>query len=60
MAKNPGITIDVQKMPLTAAHEKLLTAIEEKAAGKSDKVGRVTPCAPSVPAASAPSTETKI
>ena len=26
MQKNPGITIEVQKMPLTAAHEKLLTA----------------------------------
>jgi multiple sugar transport system substrate-binding protein len=26
MRKNPGITIEVQKMPLTAAHEKLLTA----------------------------------
>lgn len=26
MQKNPGITVEVQKMPLTAAHEKLLTA----------------------------------
>jgi multiple sugar transport system substrate-binding protein len=39
MRRNPGIRIDVQKMPLTAAHEKLLTAYAGEALPDVCQVG---------------------